>query len=244
MCSQHGYICSLIENMRSLATELLGSSRAGVLAALLLRPDEALHVRELARITGISPGTLHRELQALTNLGLLSRRQTGRQVFYAADTNSPVFEDLAGFLRKTAGLVQPLRDALLPLGTQIHLAFVFGSMAAGKAQSHSDVDVMVLGDAPFAEVVRVLHPARATLGREVNPVVMGAAEFVRKQRERDGFVASVAREPKLWLIGDENDFAKLGEDRPAKAARSHARRRAATVSGRSTKSRRRRATRQ
>ena len=48
--------------MKSLDVELLGQTRAAVLSALLLRPERALHVRELARLTGASPGSLHREL--------------------------------------------------------------------------------------------------------------------------------------------------------------------------------------
>lgn len=209
--------------MTSLAEQLLGSSRAAVLAALLLRPGEALHVRELARITGVSPGTLHRELRALTGLGLLQRRETGRQVYYTADRSSPVFEELAGILRKTAGLADVLRGALAPLAAQVRLAFVYGSMAAGGAKPHSDVDVMVLGDATFADVVRAVHPAQAALGREVNPTVMKPAEFTRKLRAGDGFAASVLRQPKIWLIGSDNDLAELGKNRAVASTRRNAR---------------------
>jgi hypothetical protein len=40
---------------------LFSSYRRQMLAVLLLRPDERFHVRELARMTGISAGSLHRE---------------------------------------------------------------------------------------------------------------------------------------------------------------------------------------
>jgi predicted nucleotidyltransferase len=202
----------------SLATELLGASRTAILSTLLLRPEDALHVRELARVTGISPGTLHRELRALSELGLLARRETGRQVFYSANRDAAVFNDLANFLRKTAGLADVLKVALAPLGDRIRNAFVYGSMASGSARMHSDVDVMVLGSAAFGEVVKALHPAQATIGREINPTVMSVAEFNRRRRERDGFVMSVLKAPKIWLIGDNDDFAKLGKDRSTKRA--------------------------
>ncbi len=202
----------------SLATELLGASRTAILSTLLLRPDDALHVRELARVTGISPGTLHRELRALLELGLLARRETGRQVFYSANRDAAVFKDLVSFLRKTAGLADVLKVALAPLGDRIRIAFVYGSMASGSARMHSDVDVMVLGPVAFGEAVKALHPAQATIGREINPTVMSVAEFNRRRRERDGFVMSVLKAPKIWLIGDDDDFAKLGKDRSTKRA--------------------------
>ena len=59
----------------SLAHFLLGQSRSAVLSTLFLRPEAALHVRELARLTGVSPGSLHRELRNLAAMGLLLRQK-------------------------------------------------------------------------------------------------------------------------------------------------------------------------
>lgn len=219
------YICSNSENtVKSIAHHLLGRTRSDVLATLLLQPSAALHVRELARMTGASPGSLHRELRALTELGLLKREEVGRQVNYRADQDSPVFEELAGLLRKTAGLADVLKAALAPLADRIALAFVYGSVASGTERPLSDVDVMVLGDAGFAELVQALAPTQATLRREVNVTPMKPAAFAQKLRAEDGFVASVMRGAKLWLMGNDHDLAELVEDRPAQGARDHTRR--------------------
>jgi len=199
----------------SLATHLLGSTRSAVLASVLLHPESALHVRELARITGASPGSLHRELRALTELGLLLREEIGRQVHYRANPACPIFEELAGLLRKTVGIADVLRAALTPLADQIAMAFVYGSVAAGREGPRSDMDVMVLGRVGFAPVVKALAPTQEALRREVNATVMKPGDFMRKRHAGDGFVASVIREPKLWLIGNEDDLAELAQDRPA-----------------------------
>lgn len=190
----------------SLARQLLGNTRSAVLAALLLHPEAALHVRELARVTGASPGSLHRELRMLTELGLLERMEVGRQVHYRANRACPVFYELAGLLRKTSGLADVLREALSPLSGRIAAAFIYGSMAAGSEGPRSDVDVMVLGQTGFAEVVRALSPTQETLGREVNATVLKPAEFARRRKAGDGFAAALLREPKIWLLGGENDL--------------------------------------
>jgi len=190
----------------SLASQLLGSTRSAVLGALFLHPESALHVRELARVTGASPGSLHRELRTLAELGLLERGESGRQVFYRANRTSPVFDEIAGLLRKTSGLADVLREALAPLAARIAVALVYGSVAAGQEGPRSDVDVMVLGQAGFAEVVGALAPVQEALRREVNPTVMTRAEFARRRKARDGFVATLLREPKIWLIGDNHDL--------------------------------------
>lgn len=192
--------------MKTLIHHLLGDTRTAILAVLLLRPDDPQHVRELARLTGVSPGTLHRELTALTALGVLRRNAVGRQVFFAANRECPVFEELAGLLRKTAGLADVVRNALLPHADHIEAAFIYGSVAAGTETSRSDVDVMILGELPFAEAIKALAPAQLSLRREVNATVMSAAEFLKKRRANDNFVAAVWKAPRLWVIGSDHEL--------------------------------------
>jgi DNA-binding transcriptional ArsR family regulator len=189
--------------MSSVASFLLGQTRSAVLSALFLRPELSLHVRELARLTGASPGSLHRDLRAMTALGLLLRREVGRQVHYQANTQSPVYADLAGLLRKTAGLVDVLREALNTIADQVDFAFVYGSMASGQEHAHSDVDVMIVGKIGFGEAVQALAGAQEQVRREVNPTVLTPAQFARRLKDTDGFLAQVWKKPRLWLIGEE-----------------------------------------
>ena len=193
---------------------LFGAYRRQILGLLLLRPDESFYVREVARITGVPAGSLHRELKSLNEAGLLARSTSGNQVRYQADRSCPIYEELAGIFRKTAGLADLLRDLLKPLSKKIDLAFVFGSLAQGKARPGSDIDLLVVGSLPFAAVVEACHAGTKQLGREVNPVVMTKAAFLAKNRQGDRFISRVAKEPKIFLIGDASEFAKLAEDRP------------------------------
>jgi len=195
-----------------LSSLLFSDYRRRVLGLLLLHPDTTYHVRELARLTGTSAGTLHKELTKLTNGGVLRRQEVGNQVRYSADRDCPVFEELASILRKTSGLVDVLIDALSGIEKNIALAFVFGSVARGKQQSNSDVDVMLVGSLGFADAVRVLHPVQATLQREINPVVYSLDEFRRRTASDDSFVREVLAEPKLFVVGNENELRKLTQD--------------------------------
>lgn len=196
---------------------LFGAYRRQALALLLLRPEERFHVREIARLTGIPAGSLHRELKLLAEAELLGRQSVGRQVYYQANRQSPIFEELAGIFRKTAGLADVIREGLLPLAKEVEIAFVFGSMAQGKERSGSDVDLFVLGDASFAAVVAALADLHERLGREINPVIMTCTEFAQKYGS-DPFLQRVVREPKISVMGHADDLAKLVADRPAQGA--------------------------
>lgn len=195
----------------SLAHFLLGQTRSAVLGLLLLRPELSLHVRELARLTGANPGSLHRELRALADIGLLIRLEEGRQVYYRANTQCPVFDDLVGLLRKTAGLVDVLREALAPLAGRVEQAFVYGSMARGEEHAHSDVDLMVVGDVDFTEVVLALDAAQTSLRRQINPTVFSRAQFASKLKPAEGFVAQVWQGPKLWVVGEAKTNETKGD---------------------------------
>jgi predicted nucleotidyltransferase len=180
--------------------------RRKVLALLLMNPHKWVHLRELARLTGASPGTLKKELDALQAAGLLKSQKMGNQTQFSANADHPVYPELAGLIRKTTGLHDVLATALQPLAGLIEVAFVFGSMARSTETSQSDVDVMVIGDATFGEVVNALYDAQTTLAREINPKVMTRAEWLSKQSEQNTFVKELLSKPKLFVRGTENDL--------------------------------------
>ena len=115
-------------------------------------------------------------------------------------------------LRKTSGLATVLTDALLPLADGIECALIFGSVARGQETVYSDVDILVLGGVGFADVIEALHPVQGELHREINPVVYRVDDFRSKLASDNGWAREVAEKPKLFLVGDEDDFRKLVED--------------------------------
>jgi predicted nucleotidyltransferase len=212
---------SMQMSQQSLATVLMPGYRRSVLGLLFLRPDESFHGREIARRTGFPAGTIMRELRKLADVGLLQRESRGNQVLYRANRASPVFEEVAGILRKTSGMGDELAKALGPLAGNVRVAFVFGSMASGNQQEGSDIDVLVIGEADFGSVVDVLHPVQKRLGREINPKVFSVREWNAQVKSGNAFTADVLRKPKLFLVGDKDELARLGrkESRARQAKR-------------------------
>ncbi len=200
--------------LQSLSDLLFTDYRRRVLGLLLLHPERQSHVREIARLTGTTAGTLHKELSRLAQAGILRRTEQGKQVYYAANRDCPIFEELASILRKTSGLADVLREALAPVAEKLRVALVFGSVAKGTEQAGSDVDVLVVGDVGFADVVRLLHPAQPALGRETNPKVYGADEWRAKLRAGDPFARDVLAKPKIFLIGNDHDLAESAGHQP------------------------------
>lgn len=198
---------------QSLSSLLFPEYRRRILGLLLLRPDEALHGREIARRTGLPAGTITRELGKLAEVGLLDRQKRGNQQVYSAATSSPIFSELASILRKTSGLADVLVQALAPASHKLRVAFVFGSVAQGRETAGSDVDVMLIGNLGFREAVELLHPTQAVLGRDINPKTFSVEEFAAKARV-EPFLVDVLAKPKLFLIGNAHDVEELARHQP------------------------------
>lgn len=189
---------------------LFGEYRRRILDLLLLNPERSLHVREIARLTDTSPGTLHKELAKLAEAGILARHANGNQVEYRADLSCPIYEELAAILRKTSGFAETIKDALRPIQASISVAFIFGSMASGKNHAFSDIDVMLIGDVLFADAVRCLYNAQQTLKREINPKIYSLSEWQSAIAADEPFLREVLARPKLFLIGNSDDLGNQG----------------------------------
>ncbi len=180
--------------------------RRRVLSLLLLRPEQSFHVREVARLTGTVAGTTGRELKKLAQAGVLKSEARGNQVLYGANQHCPIFNELASILRKTSGLADVLIEALLPLAEQIDAAFVFGSVASGKDSQHSDIDVCVIGEVSFTDVVNALYDTQDVLQREINPKCYSKKEWLEQKAKPSAFFGELINKDVINLIGDRDDI--------------------------------------
>ncbi len=123
----------------------------------------------------------------------------------------PVFEEMKSILAKTAGAPDILRAALAPLVDRISVALIYGSVARGQQCAESDVDLLVIGDAAFGEIVATLAEAQTQLRREVNPTAYPPHEFSDKIHAGHHFVKSILKREKIFLIGDDRELDRLAE---------------------------------
>jgi predicted nucleotidyltransferase len=191
--------------------KLLGSKlRAKVLSWLFLHPDQRFFGRQLEELLHEDSTNISRELARLAKLGILAFQVEGRQKYYRANRESPIFSELQGLVIKTAGLVDVLREALEPLSKKIRVAFVHGSFAKGTVKPDSDVDLIVIGSCRFGEVVDAINEAQDKLGREVNPTVYPLSEWREKLASGNHFVCSVSSaRDKIFIMGNKDDLAGL-----------------------------------
>jgi uncharacterized protein len=196
-----------------LAATLFGKTRRQLLGWLFTHTDESFYVRELVRLSGAAPGAVSRELEKVTAAGILRRTSRGNQVFYQADEECAIFGELKSIFLKTAGLTDQIRSALAAIAGRISIAAIYGSAARGTLRAPSDVDLLIVGDVSFGEVVSALAPAQSSLGREINPTVYPRAEFRSKLRAGSHFLTTLMKEPVQFVLGDLRELERLGAKR-------------------------------
>jgi predicted nucleotidyltransferase len=202
------------------AEALFGSTRRQVLALFFGRPMQAFYLRQIVRETGAGVGSVQRELRRLLSAGLVTRVKAGNQVHYTVNRGSPVFPELQSLITKTVGIGDVLLDSLSQLRKRkfIKVAFVYGSVAAGKHSAQSDVDLMIVGDIDLADLLPMLRGAQEHLGREINPTVYDAKEFREKARMGGNLVSRVLSAPRIIVVGTDDDLEKLVGQPPASHA--------------------------
>jgi predicted nucleotidyltransferase len=151
-------------------------------------------------------------------MGLVLRRNQGNQVLYQANSHSPIFPEVKSLITKTLRVHDVIRSALASLGPQIQIAFVYGSVARQEERANSDVDLMVIGEASFGDVVSALAPGQITLRREINPAVFPATEF-QARLLGNHFLRSLMKQKKVFVLGTENELRKLAPKRLAGSPR-------------------------
>lgn len=202
-----------------LADALFSKTQQRLLGLLFVNPDRSYFANELVRLAESGIGAVHRELATLEAAGLVTAKRVGNQKHYQANRAASIFKELRSIALKTFGVGEVLREALKPLTAKIRAAFVYGSLAKGSDTAASDIDLMVISDeVAYADLFSVASDAERRLGRKVSPTVYSPAELRQKAAGGNEFVLRLLEQPKIFVIGSEDELPEPRKTRRRKAA--------------------------
>ncbi len=185
----------------SIADALFTKAQQKVLTVLFGQPDKSFYLNELVRLADMGRGAISRELARLTEAGLLIMQRKGNQTHYQANSDSPINDELVAIVRKTFGVKAVLDNALEPLQSQLQKAFVYGSVAKGRAHADSDIDLMLIGNGlSYSDVMALLEGAEQVLRRTINPTIYTPDEFAERLSQKQNFLVKVMEQDRLELF--------------------------------------------
>ncbi|GAB7126529.1 hypothetical protein JCM19000A_10360 [Silvimonas sp. JCM 19000] len=181
-----------------------------LLALCFGNADRSFYTNELIRLAGGGNASVQRELKRMSSAGLLSSTTVGNQRHYQANRDCPIYAEMASLIRKTFGVSDLVRQALLPVAGQIDIALIYGSIARGDEHAGSDVDLLVISETlTYADLYTQLEGAAQALSRPINLTVYSKAEWTRRVRNGNAFATRLLAQPLLPLIGSEHDARQL-----------------------------------
>jgi hypothetical protein len=73
-----------------------------------------------------------------------------------------------------------------------------------EEKSHSDIDLIVIGNIGLRTLSSVFKSLTEQTQREINPHIYSMKSWKEKLKKKDHFINSVLGEKKVFLIGDDN----------------------------------------
>lgn len=169
-----------------------------VLGYFMLHEGGELYGHEMARRLSLDQGNLDRKLKELEKEGILKSELRGKERYYSVNASFPLLKEYKKIILKTVGLEPLLKEALG--GIQgLREAYLFGSYAKDQMDAASDIDLLAVGSHSTLELQKEISKVQKSLGREINVVSFGTAEYEKKKKS-DPFLKSVLKGRKIQIV--------------------------------------------
>lgn len=179
--------------------------RRKLLSYFFTNPDSKLYLREIAAILKEDPGNLSKELTSLGSEGIFDSESRGNQKYFFLNKEYPLYKELESIIFKTIGIEGTIKDFLGKI-SGVKIAFIYGSFAKSSQNGHSDIDLAIIGDIDEDKLLEEINQAQEKLGREINYTLYSRSDWGRMKKTKDMFVSNIIDEPKIMLIGSDNEL--------------------------------------
>lgn len=180
--------------------------RVKILQLFLSAPiDTLFHVREIVRRVSEEINAVRRELARMEKFGMVSSEWRANRRLYAFRRDYLFYKELLSLVAKTSGLGGNLIKNKNKLG-KIKFVFVSTKFVKGLPAGSEDVNLLVVGNIVLPELQSIVADEQAKRETEINYSFMDEAEFKFRIKRRDSFILKVLMQPKIMLIGDEDEL--------------------------------------
>jgi len=183
---------------------LRSRQQAELLTALLLHPDNEYTITELSRLLSVPLTTAQREVNRLSEAGLITERRVGRTRAVRANPASRYNRPLTELLTLAFGPHVAIGEEFA--GIPALGVAIYGSWAARyrgiAGPPPADVDVLVVGEPSRAEVYDAAEHAEQRVGFPVNVTLCSP---VRWAAASDALIQQIRSAPLVWVLGSLTD---------------------------------------
>lgn len=164
-------------------------TRIKLLIRFFFNPNTSSYLRELAKEFNVSTNSVREELNQLTKTELLTSQKSGRQVFYKANQEHPLFPELKSMVSKVMGIDQVVDGIVTRLG-DLESAYLLDNYAEGK--DTGIIDLLLVGDIDQYHLNDLSRKTERYIKRKIRPLVLSRDEF-------DDYTSKLEKQPHILI---------------------------------------------
>ena len=184
--------------MNILSGLITSKTRIKLLVRFFLNPTSNSYLRELSNEFRLSTNSVREELNQLTRANLLKSEKDGRQVFYSANPDHPLFPELKSMITKVIGLDQIIDSIINRLGN-LEKAYLIDDYAEGK--DTGIVDLLLVGNIDQYHLSDLSRKTERYIERKIRSLVLSREEY-------ENFQPDLEQRPRLLIW--ESETGHLG----------------------------------
>lgn len=149
-----------------------------MLLKFFLNSNTSAYLREMAKEFGESTNSIRHELNNLTAAGYLIATESGRSIFYKANTAHPLYSELKNIVHKYLGIDrirEDVIDKLLQRLGKLQIVFITGDYAEGR--DSGIIDLVLVGNLDVAYLNECVSKVEKLIHRKVRTLVLTPEEF-------------------------------------------------------------------
>jgi predicted transcriptional regulator len=161
--------------MDNLLSGIIASkTRVKLLTRLFINPKTKSYLRELTKEFNVSSNSVREELNQLKKSNLLKSEKDGRQVYYMANTEHPLFPELNSMVSKVMGIDKVI-DSIINRLVKLEKAFIIEDYAEGK--DSGIIDILIVGDIDHYHLNDLSRKTEGYINRKIRTLVLTQKEY-------------------------------------------------------------------
>jgi predicted transcriptional regulator len=161
--------------VQDLLSGLISSkTRIKLLTRFFFNPMTRAYLRELAKEFNVSTNAVREELNQLTRTNLLKSEKDGRNVYYKANQEHPLFPELKSMVSKVIGVDQVIDGIVNRLG-DLDAAYLIGDYAEGK--DTGIIDLLFVGNIDQYHLNDLSRKTERYINRKIRSLVLTREEY-------------------------------------------------------------------
>ncbi len=182
-------------------------ARRKILEFFFHHPGENYYLRQVVREVDEEVNAVKRELDILTEEKLLLRERRLNKVYFTLNKSYQFYDEFLRIFAKTSLLAISIHNNLSKIG-KIKFVSVSTKFPKNLIIKDDEIYLLLVGIIVIAEIEALIKEVEKDFGRPINYSAMTEDEFVFRKKNNDPFIWRFLKQPKIMLVGVEEELLK------------------------------------